>query len=473
MIRNHFSPPRFAEGVLVGLLPTLAAAYGLGVVALFASGRVALLQAAVLLGVPVVLALGMLRPEWTILLIVALPPSVISPIPVLLLVVIMLVALFGFLLQEGLRLGPKTGVYPLVGIIVLAITMKGDTLAEATAAADAMLKVLIYYTLLMLVAFHAAANGRMRIDTFLNALLLGIVGAAVLQPFVGSIRSFETITYTPFRGQFAYLAVMGFGVTYVRLSLNRSAGRRQSALDVPLTLAFLCLTAIGFGRATWIAALWVFALVSKWTGRKSFWIASSLFLVIVLTVPVVGERVLPGRTSGAGNETLARVTTGRSVLWGKLWERGVEAWPLGQGWGYVESLNSVDLFGIKGEFSSGGNPFIYPHNDFLYLFVQLGILGFGLIAAYWFDLFRKIRLLSHGRTEAARYGVRVLIPVIIVMFVVQLFDNGFAIGFVADRFFISAGFIFGLHYLVGQSERLDVVGSRFAVPSRAGGMLNW
>ena len=48
-----------------------------------------------------------------------------------------------------------------------------------------MLKSLIYYALLMLVAFHAAASGRMRIDTFVNALLLGIVGATILQPFVG------------------------------------------------------------------------------------------------------------------------------------------------------------------------------------------------------------------------------------------------------------------------------------------------
>ena len=41
---------------------------------------------------------------------------------------------------------------------------------------------------------------------------------------------------------------------------------------------------------------------------------------------------------------------------------------------------------------------------------------------------------------------------IVVMFFVQLFDNGFAIRFVAERFFIAAGLVFGLHYL-RQSER--------------------
>ena len=53
-------------------------------------------------------------------------------------------------------------------------------------------------------------------DRFVNALLLGIAAAAILQPFAGG-AGFEAITQTPFRGQFAYLAVMGFGVTYVRL----------------------------------------------------------------------------------------------------------------------------------------------------------------------------------------------------------------------------------------------------------------
>ena len=80
---------------------------------------------------------------------------------------------------------------------------------------------------------------------------------------------------------------------------------RQSALDVFLMVVFFALTAIGFGRASWMAALFVFALVSLWTGRKSWWIVSALFLVLVLTVPVVGERVVPGGSGGISEVTLA------------------------------------------------------------------------------------------------------------------------------------------------------------------------
>ena len=91
--------------------------------------------------------------------------------------------------------------------------------------------------------------------------------------------------------------------------------------------------------------------------------------------------------------------------------------------------------------------------------MEFGILGFGLLVAFWLHLLRKIRLLSRSPGEQARYDVRVLVPVIIVMLLVQLFDNGFAIRFVAERFFIAAGLVFGLQYL-RQSERSDVVDSR-------------
>jgi O-antigen ligase len=297
----------------------------------------------------------------------------------------------------------------------------------------------------------------MRIDTFVNALLLGIVGTTILQPLL-SEQSFDAINQTPFRGQFAYLATMGFGVTFVRFSLRRFEGLSQSAFDVFLMVVFFCLTAIGFGRASWMAALSILALVSLWTSRKSFWIVSSLFLVVVLTVPVVGERVVPGGSGGISNVTLTRVTAGRSDLWGELLERGAEELSLGHGWGYTWSLTSSALFGLEGQFGAEGDGYVFPHNDFLFLFVELGILGLGLLLAQWLLLVRQVRLLSHRRaSEQARYDVRVLVPVMIVMFFVQLFDNGFAIRFVAERFFIVAGLIFGLSHLrsVGRSSAVD------------------
>jgi O-antigen ligase len=446
LTRQEWSAAR-PVSVPTDLLSVLIVSYGLAVVALFALGSVSLSDAGLLLAVPVVLTVAVLRPEWTILILIALPPS-LGILPPMQMIAITLVALFGCLLHGPLHLGPRTGIYPIIGLVALAAAVRADVSAEAMTAADATLKYFVYYALVMVVAFHAVVNGRMRIDTFATALLLGVVGATVLQPFVKQFTSFQDISQHPFRGHFAYLAVMGFGVAYVRFSLNRSAGRRESGLDLVLMLLFFGLTAISYSRSVWMSGLLIIAFVSKWTGRKLIWVVGALSLVVALSVPVIGQRILPGGTADlARPERLAEVTTGRSGLWGRLWERGADALPFGQGWGYVTSLQALDIFGFEGHFEAGESSFVYPHNDFIYLFVDLGIPGVALLTAFWVFLVRKIMRLSRGGSEFGRYGVRVLVPIIAVMFVLELFANGLSLRNLATRFFIAAGLIYGLDHL--------------------------
>jgi O-antigen ligase len=450
-------------GIPVGLVSILLLVYGVGVVALFTTGRVELVRAITLLVLPVAAALAVVRPEWIILVVVLLPTSVMGQVPPTQMTAVLLFTLFGFLLQGQLHLGLRTGIYPLVGIIAMAIAMKADTPPDATAAADDMLRHLVYYTLLMLAAFQATANERLRVDSFVDALILGAVATAILQPFVRADATFQSIAATPFQGQFAYIAAMAFGVSYVRYSLATGESRRRR--DGPLSIGFLSLTVLGWTRIMWIAALFIFALVSKWTGKKAFWIASSLILVLALTVPLVGERILPGGTAEITDpETIDRITTGRSVLWEDLWRRGAEALPWGNGWGYMWSLTPIELFGIEGEFTSADNPFVYPHNDFLFVFLELGIVGLGLLIGFWIQLLRRIRLVSRGHDEAARFGVRVLVPILVVGLLVQLFDNGFAIRPVAERFFLAAGLTLGLTFNRQQSTAESVVISPPGVP---------
>jgi O-antigen ligase len=417
MIRSPAS--RLQQTTPLILAAIAVTVYTMGVVALFASGRLFIERAAILLVIPAVLSLALLRPEWTILMLVALPPFVISAIPPMQLVALLGAIVFGSLLQGGVTLGPKTGVYPLVAIVVLATLLQADVSADADIVAGGLLKSILYYTLLMLASFLAVTNGRLSVDALVSVYLVGLVGAAILEPFFGEARGVVSgITDTPYRGKFAYLAAMGFGMAYMRLSSARSPNRAR--LDITLALCFLGLVAIGFGRAAWIAALWIFALASIWTGKKAFWVVASIALVVVLSVPVVSERVLPGGDVAAlaDPHTLARVTTGRSELWGELWNRGQDALPFGQGWGYIPSLDSTDIFGFEGNFVAGESGFVYPHNDFLFLFVELGVFGVGLLLLFWLSLFRRIRALSRSPDPESR-AVRIIVPIIITMFVVQ------------------------------------------------------
>jgi hypothetical protein len=453
-------------GVPVDLISILLLVYGLGVVALFTTGRVYLVLAITLLVVPVAGVLAVVRPEWILLVVVLLPPTVMSQVPPTQMSAVLLVTLLGFLLQGRLHLGLRTGIYPLVGIIAMAIAMKADTPADATAVADTMLRHLVYYTLLMLAAFQATANERLRVDSFVDALVLGAVVTTILQPFIRADATFESIATTPFQGQFAYIAAMAFGVSYVRYSLATGESRRR--LDGLLSIGFFSATVLGWARIMWIAALFIFALVSRWTGKKAFWVASSLILVLALTVPVVGERILPGGSADiTDTETIDRITTGRSDLWEDLWRRGAEALPWGNGWGYMWSLTPIDLFGVEGAFTAGGNPFVYPHNDFLFVFLELGILGLGLFISFWIQLLRRIRLVSRAHDEAARFGARVLVPILVVGLLVQLFDNGFAIRPVAERFFLAAGLVLGLVFSWQQKAAESVLISPLGGPELA------
>jgi O-antigen ligase len=440
---------RVRYGAVVALVHLGTGLYTLGVVYLFASDRLLLSQAATMLAGPLVVLVALLRPEWLILILVALPPAVTAGVAPIQMIALMAAPLFGFLVQDGIHLGFRTGCYALFGIISLALVHSTALSAEAAYLADNALAYIIYYTLTMLVAFHAVHAGRLSIDRFLNALLFGIAAATAFELAQGAFDFWRT-SYT-------YLAAMGFGVTCVRFWLRRTANRHTSTMDAVLMAVFLFLTLISFVRVAWIASLLVIVLVSRWTRRKAFWTVLTLLLVLGLTIPTVREEILPGGSTEFSNpDILSYVTTGRSALWGELWERGSAAAPGGQGWGYMWSLTSEELFDVEGVFTSEDNPFIYVHNDFLYLFVELGIAGVALLLLFWLQLVWNVVRLSRKGDEPARYGVRVLVPIVIVMFFVQLFDNGFALKFVAERFFAAAGLILGLASL--PSRRLSIDG---------------
>ena len=429
--------------------------YGLGLVALLSTGRIDIRTAVILAVAPVALSTAILRPEWLLVLVVLVPPALMALIPPTYMIAVMTVTLFGFFLYGKLHLGPGTGVYPLIGIILLAIAWKADVPDEAAATASTLMNFLIYYALLMLAAFHATANQRLSASTFVDALLVGIVIAALLQPMLPTVTGIEGFSRNPYQGTFANLAVMAFGITYIRRSLAASVGEPRSPVDGFLMVVFLALTIVSYNRAAYIAVLLCFALVWRWTAKKTVWIVVALVVALAFTVPVIRDAIAPSSSSDTSNRgALERVTSGRSVLWEDLWNRGVAALPYGNGWGYMWSLTSVQLFGFEGEFSANETGLIYPHNDFLFLFLELGVAGVSLMVIFWIQFIRRFRSLSRSPGWRVRYDARTLAPVGIIMFLLQLFANGLSVRFVAERFFVTAGLIGGMWYAErGRTDR--------------------
>ena len=217
-------------------------------------------------------------------------------------------------------------------------------------------------------------------------------------------------------------------------------------------MVFSVLASIGFGRAAWIAGLLVFALVSM-DGQEGLLGRLLLLLVLVLTVPIVGERVLPevlptSRTCNAcsGDDWSF------GALGGAVEERSrcpaVWEW---LGFHLVPYLGQI--FGFGGQFGLG-NPTLLPTQRLPVPLCGAWNPGSWTTGRSFGSIFSARSGVCHV-VATSRYDVRVLLPVIMVMFLVQLFDNGFAIRFVAERFFISAGLVFGM-WLQWPSERSDV-----------------
>jgi hypothetical protein len=422
------------------------AVYGGVVVALLVTGRLVPARAGALLVGPVAFAIGLLRPEWLVVGLLALPYQFLDSASPKYLTYLLIWALFGFLLQDGVRVGPQTGALPILGIIVLAAVHPAQVPLAAETFAHEIWLLLCYYAALMLLAFQATRTGRVTADQAANALLIGIVAGALVQPFINRLGPIEHgLLGTPWGGKFEYLSVMAFGVAYARSSLRRANSYPSIRWDRVLTWTFAPLILIGYGRAGWAAAFIIVALVSRWLHWKRVWIGAAIVVGLLLTVPVLRERVLPTEGTGlSGTAAITSISTGRWPLWVFLWDRAVLHLPGGNGFGYEWSLSSTEVFGTAGQFSRNQD-FIFPHNDFLFLFVELGILGAGLLIVQWLHIAFTVHAAGRETSpEAVRYGTRILVPVLVVMFCVQLFDNGFTIRAVAEHFYLVAGLVFGL-----------------------------
>jgi hypothetical protein len=205
-----------------------------------------------------------------------------------------------------------------------------------------------------------------------------------------------------------------------------------------LACGFVLAMTPGLLRGAWLSALIAVLFVSLWARKRRYWLVIVLALMVMLTVPVARERVVPNEQQAAG------FTTGRWDLWTQLWGEIEPALPFGNGFGYTFTLTSEDLFGsgVASFTPEGSDAFVYPHNDFLFWMVELGVLGLFGMALFWTQLLRALRLVSRSENASKSY-VQILSGVLIAGLVAQLVGSVFFFTALAALVFIVAGFVFG------------------------------
>jgi hypothetical protein len=241
----------------------------------------------------------------------------------------------------------------------------------------------------------------------------------------------------------AYLVVLGFSIHFVRwlTRSTRLSGEQRPGGSLILSLFLLALVASSLVRGAWVAALLVISFSAGHLRKRAYWLIIPLAVMLVLTIPLARERVVPSESASAD------ITTGRWQLWSIVWtEEVAPALPWGNGFGHAWSLEPEDLFGFatfrfENQRESG---FLYLHNDFLFWLVEFGFLGLILFLLYWKHVLGVTRRLLRNHDPSVRAAAFLFTGTIITMLVVQLVENGFAFRFMAERFFVATGFLFGL-----------------------------
>jgi O-antigen ligase len=433
------------------VLPAGFVVYSLGVVYLYGTGRIVMFQAAVMLLAPWVLLLSLFRPAWLIVLLIATPPGLLAFAPPTLLSVPLLVALAGLTVLRGRIVEVRSGVLLLATLVMLAFLFEADVGPVAQLAAYELRTSLIYYTLLLLVSYHAVRVGELGIDALITAILIGSV--ATIAIFIAQsglnpaalIVSSEAAPARPGllfeRTHFGYFVVIPFCVAFARFVLTRtSGGPTTSRWNTVWTLVFLLVTGLSFTRGAWLSALLTVFLVGYMLRKSRYWLLVLLMALILIVIPLTRERLLSDTSGGLGTAiATGELASDRLDLWRELWGEAASRMPWGGGLGFAFSLSPERLFGTQ-SFVTSDNPLVYPHNDFLYWTLEFGIIGLVLWVSLWVLIIRAFRAVIRMQPPLNHSGY-LLIGVLITFMVASLVDNLLFIRPLAERFFVVAGMI--------------------------------
>jgi O-antigen ligase len=451
------SPVRWRVARLMSVervVPAGFVVYSLGVIYLYGTGRIVMFQAAGMLLAPWVLLISLFRPAWLIVLLIATPPGLLAFASPTLLSVPLLVALAGLTVLRGRIVEMRSGVLLLATLVMLAFLFEADVGPVAQLAAYELRTSLIYYTLLLLVSFHAVRVGELGIDALITAILIGSVGTIAI--FIAQsglnptalIVSSEAAPARPGllfeRTHFGYFVVIPFCVVFARLVLTKtSSGPTTSRWNTVWTLVFLLVTGLSFTRGAWLSALLTVFLLGSMLRKSRYWLLVLLMALLLVVIPLTRERLLSDIRGGLGTAiTTGELGTDRLGLWRALWTEAASTMPWGGGFGFAFSLSPERLFGTQ-SFVSIENPLVYPHNDFLYWTLEFGIIGLVLWVSLWLLIFRAFRAVIRMQPPLNHSGY-LLMGVLITFMVASLADNLLFIRPLAERFFVVAGMILAL-----------------------------
>ena len=170
----------------------------------------------------------------------------------------------------------------------------------------------------------------------------------------------------------------------------------EKRLVIRLTLLIVAVLALGLSGSRMATVALLIAVVAPFLARTRLKAPSSWgYPIIAIALVGVGAFFLISTpafmrtvslleliTQGGSPEELRVLTSGRSAVWGEIYLHALES-PI---WGHGPGAASELAFAI-----SRNERFAHPHNDYLRIFHDYGVLGFILFAAFYGLLLKKAR----------------------------------------------------------------------------------
>lgn len=183
---------------------------------------------------------------------------------------------------------------------------------------------------------------------------------------------------------------------YVLPTLESVRGKILLSLLLVLATGALMLT---FSRGGYL--IFLFGLVMFLASRKRavyIFTGLSLMMLVALILPeAFWERITtgvddaPSSLTAQGNDAL---TAGRVWLWGQLWPSFLDSPVWGSGLDSTTWSNAV---------KNGILTFTHPHNLYLRILLDMGIIGFGLLTFWFVKLMQDLRKVANNDTAPTQF----------------------------------------------------------------------
>ena len=301
-------------------------------------------------------------------------------------------------------------------------------------ATEGAQNILAYAAFAALVPVTAAAiiHGDLSLRTARAAMTGVFVVASAL--YVGSLAT-SGVGGSDVVGarSYALLGVIGvaWGAGHMRM------GYRRYGL---LAAACWLLTLLSLSRLAFAAALLVLALISldlRTTGRfvKSAVLVGVVSVVAYLSVTSFGpmaERFAKGDVKSIGGVSLN--VEGRNEIWGVTWESYLESPLVGRGAGSAAEMLDATMDDAD-----------HPHNDYLRVLHDLGVIGLALLIAALLGLLHRLvrqTRAAQRQTESAAVDLSALLALLALM-VGMTTDNAIVYLFVVGPVAVALGLSIG------------------------------